>query len=176
MKRYEFYRSLDELLHDLLLRAPNGKDAAHVAETIGKDYFTLVKELLPSNPGHKFGTRDLVPLMLACGSDAPVAYLAARMGGVYVSCPTPGTDLTDAGRAAVQAAAEFGDVMRAFRDATARDSEDGEGLSERELARLVREASEAQAAIAEFLAVVKGEFRSRTGHDPDDLFGGEDRR
>jgi len=177
VKRYEFYQNLDALLHDMFLRAPNGKDAAHVAETVGKDYFTLSKELLPSNPGHKFGTRDLVPLMLACGSDAPVAYLAARMGGVYLPCPKPGADLTDAGlRAAVLAAAEFGDVMRAFQDATACDSEDGEGLSERELARLIREASEAQGAIAGFLAVVKEEYRSRTGREPDDLFGKEEGR
>lgn len=56
-----------------------------IADELGKPYSTLMRELDPEDRRAKLGVEMLLPLMQACGSTAPLRYLAEAMGYRLVS-------------------------------------------------------------------------------------------
>lgn len=63
----------------------SGKPAKALAKELGKPYSTFMRELSQADTGAKFGVELLLPLMRACGSVAPLRYLAAHLGCRVVS-------------------------------------------------------------------------------------------
>ena len=80
------YPSVRAVCHQAALNAPSGISAKDVAPLVGKNYQTMMSELVGA-PGHKLGVDILLPLMAATGSDAPVDMLARERGGVFVHLP-----------------------------------------------------------------------------------------
>lgn len=56
-----------------------------LAESVGKPYSTLMREIDPGDRGAKLGVDLLLPLMKTCNSIAPLRHMAAGMGYRVVS-------------------------------------------------------------------------------------------
>jgi hypothetical protein len=136
--------SLTEIIHELVVSGP--VPAKAVAEAIGKPYNTLLRELNPEDAGAKVGVELLVPLMRTTGSLEPLHHLAQVMGCALIELPKGPVCLDHAKSAALNAVAEFGQVVEAFNDA----AYDGH-INPAEFARIEREAYEAIKAIQSFL-------------------------
>ena len=63
----------------------SGKPLKGIANELGKPYTTLMRELSSEDKGAKLGVETLLPLMRACGSVAPLRFLATRLGCRVVS-------------------------------------------------------------------------------------------
>ena len=61
------------------------KPIKEVADSLGKPYSTLMRELDPEDRRAKLGVETLLPLMQICGSTAPLRCLAEAMGHRLVS-------------------------------------------------------------------------------------------
>jgi len=68
---------------DMVRNCP--KPIKMVADALGKPYSTLMRELDPEDRRAKLGVETLLPLMQACGSTAPLRFLAEAMDHRLVS-------------------------------------------------------------------------------------------
>ena len=60
--------------------AERGISRTALASAMGKPLSTFSREISPYDEGAKLGAADLLPLMNACGSDAPLDWLADARG------------------------------------------------------------------------------------------------
>ncbi len=74
---------LMKVILDMVQNSP--KPIKVVAEEIGKPYSTLMREIDPEDRRAKLGVETLLPLMRACGSTAPLRFLAEAMDHRLVS-------------------------------------------------------------------------------------------
>ena len=106
-------RTLLEVIAETVL---DGKVPAKVvAETLGKPYPTLMRELNPQDEGAKLGAEMLIPVMRATGDDRPLYYLAQQMGYRLASLEEVKPDkptLADECLDTYPALAEFHEAMR----------------------------------------------------------------
>lgn len=105
-----------------VLEAPNGLPAKVVADDMGKNYYTLLRELNPHHASHKFGADDLVPAMRATGSRRPLAAMADALDMAVVEIPQCEGELTTAMQHCIKTIASFSQlmesVMQAYADGT----------------------------------------------------------
>jgi len=141
---------LQDVLHSLVKRAPNGKPAKTIAAECGKTYTTFMNEL-SGQPGFKVGVEMLLPIMNASGSDRPLEFLAGMRGGVFFKLPNAPAGLSRSEQQALKAVKEFGDLMGEFQQ---RASDGDISTEDRKVIR--KEGHEAVAAILSFLEGLEG--------------------
>ena len=76
--------TLQEVCHDSVLNAPNGRTSAGIAADLGMSRNALLTMFNPNEDGHHPRLGHLAPLMKATGSKAPAAWLANAAGGAFV--------------------------------------------------------------------------------------------
>jgi HAMP domain-containing protein len=153
------YPSLAAVVHGMVKRAPSGLDAKSVADYLTLNYQTMMSEL-SRQPGHKLGADQLLPLMDACDSNAPLVFLARQRGGVYVPMPDPqlaGVDLALA-RKLADATREFAEFMQEV----ALGISDGT-INAPELARIDKEGDEALEAIVAMKKLARATYEAQRG-------------
>lgn len=137
--------------------------ARRVAARLGVNYQTLLNKLHPVYDQHRVHADEILPILDAVEhetgdrklSDEPLHWLCAQRGGVFFRPPREQVTLADATRAALCATREFGETIGAFERATACCGPAGRRITDAELAEFMREAQQAQAAIAGFVALVR---------------------
>jgi len=71
-------KPLETVINDMV--EESGRKKSEIAADMGKPLSTLSREISPYDEGAKLGVADLLPLMNACGSVAPLEWLAAARG------------------------------------------------------------------------------------------------
>lgn len=66
------------LAHCMVLEAP--QTARDIAQTVGKPYSTLLREVNPYDTGAKLGVDTLLELMRVTGNTTPLRYMAEELG------------------------------------------------------------------------------------------------
>lgn len=86
-----------------------GRRKTDIAADMGKPLSTFSREVSPFDDGAKLGAMDIIPLSLACRSDAIVAWLADALGYRLVKkfADPDGGDLGEEINQAYEAAGEF---------------------------------------------------------------------
>ena len=102
-----------------VLDAPNGLPAKVVADEMGKNYYTLLRELNPNHASHKFGADDLVPAMRATGSRRPLIAQADALNMAVIELPPCSGELTAAMQHCMRTISSFGQLMQSVMDAYA---------------------------------------------------------
>ena len=70
--------SFSQSIHNLVLESPLGAKA--IAQSIGKPYSTLLREVNPYDAGAKLGAETLLNLMKITGNVEPLQHMAQEMG------------------------------------------------------------------------------------------------
>ncbi|WP_432737441.1 phage regulatory CII family protein [Maridesulfovibrio sp. FT414] len=130
--------------------------ARAVAARVNKKHHVLLNELNSENTSHKLGAELLIPLMKACGSDAPVHLLAAEMGGLFIKLPAENCSNTTL----VKAVKEFGELISVYGGAIEKDE-----LTDEVKLQIRKEGQEAMTAIQELLCGLDA-----NGHSPKHSF------
>jgi hypothetical protein len=141
--------SLTAVVHQVILRAPNGLDAAEVSKLMGySNYNTMMAEL--TQPDRKFDMDRLLPAMDATGSDAPMHFLARQRSGVFLRTPEPAKGGGELAAALASSAKEYAEFMQE----TAASIADGD-IPPDQLARITKEGMEAVEAIMAMLKLAR---------------------
>lgn len=136
------YPSLTAVCHQMTLRAPSGLPAHTIAELVGYSHYNTMMSELSVQPGHKFGADKLLPLMDACGSDAPVEFLARERGGVFLKVERPAHEGGELAATLASSVREFGEFLQE----TAASISDGQ-IPRDQMDRIQKEGQEAVEAI-----------------------------
>jgi hypothetical protein len=150
--------SLTAVCHHMALRAPSGLDARTIAELAGYNSYQTMMAELSRQPGHKLGADKLLPLMDACGSDAPVNVLARERGGVFIRTPEAAEGGGELARTLATSVSEFSEFMRE----TANSISDGQ-IPRDQFDRITKEGMEAVEAIMAMLKLARVTHEAQYG-------------
>ena len=75
-------KDITKITQEIVLEGP--KPAKVVAETIGKPYSTLLREINPYDTGAKIGVETLLQIMKATQNASPLDFMAREMGYTLV--------------------------------------------------------------------------------------------
>jgi hypothetical protein len=142
----------------MALRAPSGLTTHSLAELAGYTNYNTFMSELSGQPGHKFGADKLLPLMDACGSDAPMEFLARARDGVFIRTPEAATSGGELARTLAASVKEFGEFMQE----TAAGIADGR-IPLDQLDRINKEGQEAIEAIFAMLKLARVTYEAQYG-------------
>lgn len=145
----ENHENILRLLHSVAFNAPSGRSFARIAEKLAMPYSTLSNQLNENDERHKFGVMLLPAFMDVTDSDAPVEYLAALRGGVFVRLPEVCRETISPDQFA-RVVREFGEFLTAATESIT----DGR-ITRDECARIQREGREAVAAIYSIMLCIE---------------------
>lgn len=152
------YPSLTAVCHQMALRAPSGLSAHVIAELAGYTAYNTLMSEVSGQPGHKLGADKLLPLMDACGSDAPVEFLARERGGVFLKVDQPAQEGGELAKTLAASVREFGEFMAE----TAASIADGR-IPRDQLDRIQKEGQEAVEAILTMMRLARVTHEAQYG-------------
>jgi hypothetical protein len=143
----------------MVLRAPSGLTAHSIAELAGYSTYNTMMSELSGQPGHKLGADKVLPLMDACGSDAPVEFLARERGGVFIRTPEAAAGGGELARTLAASVKEFGEFMQEAAAGIA----DGQ-IPRDQFDRITKEGMEAVEAIMAMLKLARVTHEAQYGN------------
>jgi hypothetical protein len=152
------YPSLTAVCHQMSLRAPSGLAAHTVAELAGYTNYNTFMSEISAQPGHKLGADKLLPLMDACGSDAPLEFLARERGGVFIRTPEAASGSGELAKTLADSVREFSEFMQE----TALSISDGQ-IPRDQFDRITKEGMEAVEAIMAMLKLARVTHEAQFG-------------
>lgn len=154
------FPSLVAVVHKCVLNAPNGLDADDIAPLAGYEgdsgYHTMMAEL--TQPGRKCDMDRLLPIMTATDSDAPMHFLARRLGGVFLRTPEPAQGGGELAASLAASAKEYAEFMQ-----EAAVSISNGDIPVDQLARMNKEGQEAVEAILAMLRLARVTHEAQYG-------------
>ncbi|MDR2891572.1 MAG: transcriptional regulator [Deltaproteobacteria bacterium] len=136
------YPSLTAVCHQMVLRAPSKLSGRIIAELAGYTNYNTCMSEVSAQAGHKLGVDKLLALMDACGSDAPVEFLARERGGVFIRIPEAAEGSGELAKTLASSVHEFSEFMQE----TAASISDGQ-IPKDQLERITKEGQDAIEAI-----------------------------